>query len=69
MNINLVVYATTVNASFVNRFPYTRGSWIQTIEINDDDKFNLRVVVLYRPISGSKNNNFKTCNFSVEKQK
>ena len=44
-NLRVVVYAITVNASFVNRFPYTRGSWIQTIEINDDDQFNLRVVV------------------------
>ena len=39
------LYATTVNASFVNKIPYTRGYWIQTMEINDDDQFNLRVVV------------------------
>ena len=39
------VYAITVNASFVNGIPNTRGSWFQTIEINDDDQFNLRVVV------------------------
>ena len=39
------LYATKVNASFVNRIPYTRANWIQTMEINDDDQFNLRVVV------------------------